>query len=108
MLIDTYKLLQTSKDMISMTVDKFYYLAPIFEDKKNSNLHDKGNNKNWHKTSFIICNSCLWCASCLIGLENTATCPSCNKSSLSRMKIVSNNVHPSKEELSTLNLMKGF
>ena len=67
-----------------------------------------GGNKNWHKNSFIICNSCLWCASCLIGLENTASCPSCNKSSLSRMKIVSNNVNPSKEELSSLNLMKGF
>jgi hypothetical protein len=91
-----------------MTVDKFCALTHLFEDEKNSNPHRNGYIKNWHQNLFMICNSCLWCASCLTGLENITICPSCNKSSVTHMEIASNNDHSPEEELSTLNLMREF
>jgi hypothetical protein len=87
-----------------MTVDKFYDHDILFDNKKecdNMCSYNKGGDKTWHQNSFVICNSCLWCASCLIRLENINVCPLCNKSSVSRMKITSNDP-PSQEELRML------
>jgi hypothetical protein len=81
--------------MILMTVGKFYDHEILFVDKKECNnmySYNKGDDKSWHQNSFVICNSCLWCASCLIGLQIINICPSCNKSSVSHMKITSNDL----------------
>jgi hypothetical protein len=78
-----------------MTVGKFYDHEILFVDKKECNnmySYNKGDDKSWHQNSFVICNSCLWCASCLIGLQIINICPSCNKSSVSHMKITSNDL----------------
>jgi hypothetical protein len=96
--------------MILMTVGKFYdHDIPSDNNKECDNMcsYNKGNDKTWHQNSFIICNSCLWCASCLIGLENINICPLCNKSSISRMRITSNDL-PSEEELRMLSPVGDF
>jgi hypothetical protein len=93
-----------------MTVGKFYDHEILFVDKKECNnmySYNKGDDKSWHQNSFVICNSCLWCASCLIGLQIINICPSCNKSSVSHMKITSNDL-PSEEELRMLSLVGDF
>jgi hypothetical protein len=93
-----------------MTVGKFYDHEILFVDKKERNnmySYNKGDDKSWHQNSFVICNSCLWCASCLIGLQIINICPSCNKSSVSYMKITSNDL-PSEEELGMLSLVGDF
>lgn len=85
--------------MILMTIGKLYDHEMLFVDKKGFNnmySYDKDGDKSWHQNSFVICNSCLWCASCLKGLQIINICPSCNKSSVSRMKITSNAL-PSEE-----------
>jgi hypothetical protein len=85
--------------MILMTICKLYDHEMLIVDKKECNnmySYNKDGDKSWHQNSFVICNSCLWCASCLIGLQIINICPSCNKSSVSRMKITSNDL-PSEE-----------
>ena len=85
--------------MILMTIGKRYDREMQFVDKKGFNnmySYNKDGGKSWHQNSFVICNSCLWCASFLRRFEIINICPSCSKSSVSRMKITSNDL-PSEE-----------
>jgi hypothetical protein len=85
--------------MILMTIGKLYDREMLFVDKKgfnNTYSYNRDSEKSWHQNSFVICNSCLWCASCLRSFQIINICPSCNKSSVSRMKITGNDL-PSEE-----------
>jgi hypothetical protein len=62
---------------------------------KNNSLHDDGNNSRIKKIDFLLCNSCLWCASYL-NLRSSfivVQCPSCNENTIEWIPISANDAY---------------
>jgi hypothetical protein len=43
--------------------------------------------REYHHAKFLICNSCLWCASWLDGVNSILICPSCTSEKLELMPL---------------------
>jgi hypothetical protein len=63
----------------------------INNNKTPSEKDNKHNNKNAsHKTHFLLCEACFWCATCLINSSGATTilnCPICNNAKLESLLV---------------------
>jgi len=63
----------------------------INNNKTSSEKDNKHNNKNAsHKTHFLLCEACFWCATCLINSSGATTilnCPICNNAKLESLSV---------------------
>jgi hypothetical protein len=82
------------KFFISHHIDSDIIYGNItISSSNNTNLTDRDNNKGnaSNQKHFVLCESCFWCATCLVSRDETVSkCPICNNLRVKSLSIDEN------------------